>query len=188
MGDVKKEVRGAVIGTVVAAVVGGIIVWLTGVAPIVWGWLVSLPGIVWGWLWSTTPVVGWLLAVILFFAAIGTACVVAWWRESRKRPEWESFRAMAFEGVHWTWTWQGADPIGLRCFCPRDHMELRFTDTRREIFQSHNWRLICQKCQATFGAGWRDTDGAEVDAVFEIQRLIRTGEWRQAARVQAHAG
>ena len=87
MGKVWSEFRGALIAALATAIVAAVLAWVPGAASAVWGFVAWTAKGTWNWTFSTTPVYGWLLVVVLVFAVIGAWNVVAGLRAAHPRPE-----------------------------------------------------------------------------------------------------
>ena len=95
---------------------------------------------------------------------------------SRRGPNPADYREDHFHGVVWRWSY-GLDntPINPWCFCPRDDTVLvwNYSPYRTGI------DIRCETCAQTYGQFDGDMDYVQEMIVRQIDRRIRSGEWKQ---------
>lgn len=189
MSETKREAWKTAVATLVSVAVTGFLAWLVGALPAIYRWICWAIASAWEWLNTSTPILGWLIVLGTALATVGAARIASAWRrkaavpDAQPRPEWESFRSLLYRGALWQWEWIDGRVARPQSFCPRDMMQLQFIDDRGgPVGYQHCWRLFCQKCRTKFDGAWHRTDGPDQEITFEIDRLVRTGEWRDAVK------
>jgi len=196
MAKEERSLRNAIIVAIVTVAV-------TAAIPIVRDWMYAAVVVVWsgvryvGNLIAVSyPIPGWALVIV---AVLAIPSVVAGFRRLRTpapaRPE-NSYFDDDVHSVTWRWRYAGHSIIHLLAFCPVCDSQLVYEHVHPDATRYRLWqdepqatRLHCEHCSAVRAKmpGGRDYAWGAVER--EIQRRIRTGEWRQrvadrAARVR----
>ena len=172
--SIKNNVIGGVVAGVVLAIGGA--VW--AFAPNAWKWFTDLVSSVWAHLTSSASVPTWWLYVLYIAGAawlvrIGLGVYAA---TSSNEPTSSDYREDRFFGAIWRWHYAHGGPAGTWAFCPtcdtvlvysyqRDYGELKTT-------------LSCETCNRTVYSESGDKDDLVGKVHRQIDRRIRTGEWK----------
>lgn len=98
---------------------------------------------------------------------------------SPQEPTWHDYTSDRFFGMVWRWSFSSSGHVGEPwCFCPLD-------DTVLVGVLDHypdRVRFRCDTCRGEFGPVDGDRDEAIRKVMRQIDRKLRTGEWKQAVR------
>jgi hypothetical protein len=124
----------------------------------------------------------WLVALILIVAGVtlklfrrGIVTVTT------SEPDFTDYIEDSFFGAVWRWHYYAFAPSQVHAFCPTCDMQLVYHEDRGAfhaagMVQTH---FICERCKAPVATidGYLDDVNARI--VREIQRKIRTGEYKR---------
>lgn len=173
------------------AVVGGLIVaafiyiarhWLP---PIV-GWAINTLTKAWVWMISSHAVLGWVLLGLCTLALPSIIRIIRSAFRTRRPTEahGRDFTELEYDGVLWRWQYShGGDIHSLVSFCARPGCDMQIFaglgPYRSPYYQSTKYE--CDRCGHAI-----DIEGSEGEieskVMREIQRLLRSGGWKQYAR------
>jgi hypothetical protein len=176
--------------SIIATVVGGLILaavptvrgWVAAGWNVLAGWAQQL----WLWLGSTYETPVWLLAVLtLFSAAFIIPLLIRVLRPSREPTFSESYTSDSFFGAVWRWRYLGSGIDNLWCFCPGCDGQLVYEEARNDGMRPgsigippHFTSFSCERCRTERCRIEGDREHALHRVQREIDRKIRTGEWK----------
>ncbi|HYW04184.1 MAG TPA: hypothetical protein VFA86_09600 [Gammaproteobacteria bacterium] len=117
---------------------------------------------------------GWQLALILlaFLPTLGRGLrrLVDMWAGGRQR-----YRQDHFLGLRWRWRYRHGAPTGIWCYCPGDDTQLiyNYSQVDNEV------TFHCETCGKRYGSFAGDYSYVRGLIRRQIDRKLRTGEWRQ---------
>ncbi len=164
----------------------------SALVPAVRDWAVTVFAAVWsalsqGWtlIVNSYPVPGWLILVALLLAC--RAAYGLYKRAQRPSPiTWQnSYIEDRMHSVVWRWRYVGGSIDDLLAFCPQCDAQLvyeeRGPDIRRRLWDDrpNTTILHCETCSVPRATLEGDHRYAWARVEREIQRRIRTGDWRQ---------
>lgn len=173
--SIKTNVIGGVLTAAVLGIAGG--VW--AFVPSAWKWFTDLLGSVWAHLTSPATVPTWWL-YILYAVGAGVLLVVALAvRESFKKttgPTFTDYKEDRFFGVVWRWRYAQGGPTGTWAFCPRCDTVLVYS--YRHDYGDTKTTLHCETCRVDLATEPGDKDDLVGKIHRQIDRKIRTGDWK----------
>jgi len=177
---VRNSVAGAIAATIVSALIPAVRDWAwSGLQAVGAGF-----GYCWALLVSVYPIPGWLILIGIAFAV---PVLLSGIRRMRgpKEPSWDdAYCEDRMHSVVWRWQYAGRRIVNVHPYCPTCDAHLVFEELYDE--EAMRWpRTInrtafhCEHCGGirTTIEGDRDYVLAKVER--EIDRRIRTGEWKQ---------
>lgn len=180
MNSERDPIRTGIIVSVVGGVILSVVIWLVGFLPTLWGGVKSAMLWVVGLLLFKIPIPVWLFIPLI--VAVGTAVflVASRFRKPRE-PTKRDYKKDEFSGVVWRWNFKSNGQIDdLACFCPQDDTQLVFT-----MHAPYESTFRCETCGTAYGSYL----GMDVDITPQIkrqmQRKIRSGEWRKVVAIEA---
>jgi len=145
----------------------------------------------WDHLGSTVPVPLWVVYVVvglLVWAAISVARRIQITKDTGQaapdldpnpNPNPLTFRQAHINGVVWRWNWgRGFQPINLAAFCPRCDLQVPLNWPEPGL--GLNAPIVCDRCTYQLDLDFYSTAQVQSFARREIQRQVRTGEWRKS--------
>ncbi len=165
---------------VVVAVLSAVILWFLSriVVKVPEIWTYSVRGLNWFFEKNIqTPL--WLLCILSLAALIVAALIlllVFQKKSESSEPSWNDYRKDFFHGMIWRWSYSASQKIqNVAAYCPRDDTILVYgygRYDRETIFQ-------CETCKQVFDPIQGDHDNALGVIERQIDRKLRTGEWKQ---------
>lgn len=152
-------------------------------------WIGSVFVAVWNWLGACHDIPGWLLVILSICGAwVGTRVLASLRpRPSQREPRWREFKEFEFLGVLWRWDYDtGGDIFNLFSFCPESGCDMQTFGRLGRYFGDGNESTIyhCDRCGCTPDIkGGREA--IENRVVREVQRLLRTNQWKNHIRPNA---
>lgn len=160
------------------------VIWLTGFLPLLWGvvkattlWVVAL-------LLFKIPIPVWLF-IPLMVATVPTVVLVASRFRKPRGPIYLDYKEDEFSSVIWRWSYMSNGKIDhVWCFCPADDTMLVFKLPR---YVNTAPTIECETC----GTVYIRYDGSQENLISaikrQIDRKIRSGEWRKVVAREAGA-
>jgi hypothetical protein len=159
--------------------------WLIGMAKTLWH--VIATG--WSWLFSShqlsLPGVVIVLFVIVAAVVLIGFIFALWVLVGSKDADWKSFRRLSYHGMIWNWEFDALNQIyPLRALCPGKNGErcerVLYADVAFGPFSSgERAHYHCGRCGWETILDFRHPDLVEHDVKLEIDRLLRTDEWKK---------
>lgn len=171
---------GALVKGAAGAAGAALFLWFSGLLKPLWSFIHQASLSLWTHLTAQSSWPNWLAYVVSLAAA--TACVRWALRHLRNRKEstWR-FHQLSFLGVVWRWLPTSGLPSHVSGYCPSCDTRLvyevipsdRYTGTPRRI------ALHCETCSCERLRMEGDLNYMNARIIREIDRLHRTGEWKQ---------
>jgi hypothetical protein len=131
--------------------------------------------------WFLRPIAFSIPTWVLILLALAVLLVaIRWMRNVVQRvraPRWSAYTKDSFHGVTWRWDWSpdGSLVQNLWCFCTKDETTL-VAGTTTGI----DTLLRCETCDKRTGPFSGDSDDLRNSIKRQIDRKLRTGEWKTA--------
>jgi hypothetical protein len=176
---VAHPVWSSVIAGAILAALGAVGTHLAGWWPSVQVWLVSAAQRGWHFLTTSHALPGWILVLLGAAAAFGLYVLVEVLRPRTAKPDWRDYRQDTIFDMVWRWGYAGDRISNLCSFCPRCDTQVYLRGDHPSDFHPHRTVFHCDHCDTriTVNGGYIDV-GDKVAR--EIQRRLRSGEWRAA--------
>lgn len=170
-------------GVLTAAVLGaGGAVW--AFAPSGWKWFAELLGSMWAHLTGPATVPTWWLYILYAIGTVALAAVVLIVRESVKKETFTEYTKDRFFGAVWRWRYAHRVPAGIWAFCPSCDTVLVYSHDGTLFDQRTT--LHCETCERSICTQPGDKDELVGKVQRQIDRKIRTGEWKNyVERIEA---
>lgn len=142
----------------------------------VWEWLLAALKSCWSHLVTSSLIPNWVTYAMSLALAISALrwALRAW--ESRKDNH-ERFTQFNFMGGVWRWNFMSGAIWNLGVYCPTCDGVLVYEENTDQFFRTVvNWH--CERCNSICVSCKGDKDYLNDRVKREIDRLIRTGEWR----------
>jgi len=146
-----------------------LIIYAASFVPVLWEPLESLIACVWTFLLDPVSTPAWILFLLSGASLTGLVMLaVKLWPTSV--PTWHDYQSDRFHEVRWWWSYNPSpDPLP---FCPKDETRLVIDD------QHYAFRLQCETCGEIWGPFQGKFHQLQATVKRQIERKIRTGEWR----------
>jgi ribosomal protein S27E len=176
------SIKNSVIGGVLTAAVLGIGGAIWAFVPDAWKWFTDLLGSAWEHLTSPATVPTWSLYVLYTVGAAALLVVALIVRESFKKtgPSFTDYEEDRFFGVVWRWGYAHGRPTGTWAFCPSCDTVLVYS--YRYDYGHQKTTLHCETCNHDLATESGDKDDIVAKVHRQIDRKIRTGEWKNLER------
>lgn len=179
MSDRKKGMFATVLLTVVVVAATGAAVWFKAELRAVWALAQQMVEPLWLHLMTPSLWPNWVAYLVCIPSAL--AVLFLGWRYLQyRKSSHRLFKELSYLGSVWRWSSLSDLPHALQPYCPSCHGLLVYEELGgRSGSQAQSVTLHCEACQTipTEQPGTWKYLQARVSR--EIQRLIRTGEWRQ---------
>ena len=177
----KHPVRNGILVTVGSGILLAAALFVLSRIPTAWRYVASFFSRIGAHLVSHLSVPFWLFYILLL---MGMPFLGWCFLRLRRRagPRVGDYTSDRFLEVDWTWhyVW-GSTPEGIWCFCPDDNTRL----VNSEDSYRHSITLECETCKRK----WGPIQGGMYDLTNkiarQIERKIRTGEWKKVVLTQA---
>ena len=181
--SIKTNVIGGIVTAGVLAIVGA--VW--AFAPGAWIWFTHLLGSMWAHLTSAASVPTWWLYVLYAISAAVVLTVGLRVRKAVMNTESTvtDYTEDRFFGAVWRWRYAHGGPTGTWAFCPRCDTVLVYS--YRRDYGAVKTTLHCETCDLDIAAEPGDRDDLLGKVHRQIDRKIRTGEWKNYVERKAEA-
>jgi len=152
-------------------------------------WLMGVFGAAWSWLVSSHAIPGWLLLSLSLCGVWCFFCIIAKFRSppTPAEPHQRDFAEFEFLGVLWRWHYDSYGAIhSLVSFCPVPLCDMQTYGRPGRYFgpSSQATTYPCERCGHT-----AEIDGSqeaiESRVIREIQRFLRSDEWKKYIRPSA---
>jgi hypothetical protein len=168
------------------------------------GWLSGLLKAAWDWSWQSHEVQGWIIIVLslctLFFIVIIFTRIRANTAEQKRLEahrkaqfEYLAYKSDIFYEILWRWEYTPSGDIddnSIICFCRDDDTTLVYQDIQSPFRALDDIKKVAFCCE-TCGKQSAIHDGTVQEVIRkvrrQIERKIRTGEWKQATTPRAAA-
>ncbi|MBL8308014.1 MAG: hypothetical protein JNM33_15085 [Rubrivivax sp.] len=172
--SIKTNVIGGVIAGAVLAVGGA--VW--AFAPAAWKWFTDLLASIWAHLTSAATVPTWWLYILYAISAAAVLTVALRVRAAATstEPTFTDYTEDRFMGAVWRWRYAHGAPTGTWAFCPRCDTVLVYSYQRD--YGDLKTTLHCETCRVDIATEPGDRDDLVGKVHRQIDRKIRTGEWK----------
>jgi len=142
------------------------------------GWMTREIAAVWAYLLSPLSISHWLfgLLISLFALSVLTIVLLTAVLKSETAPKWISYRTDLFDGLRWSWRYQGTD-IDIRSlvpFCPT--CDLQLVPITGPSFVNRI-RFECEKCQEELLTHEGSVDSLRNKIIRLIHQKIRNETW-----------
>ncbi|WP_313074947.1 hypothetical protein [Melaminivora sp.] len=178
MASEKDGLLGALGKGAAGAAGGALFLWFSGLLKPLWSWLHQTWLSLWTHLMAQSSWPNWLAYVISLAAAL--ACL-RWarrqWR-SRKDSTWR-FHQLSFLGVLWRWLPTSGLPSHVSGYCPACDTRLVYETLVPNFDHPRRIALHCETCSSVRLRMEGNLDYMNARVIREIDRLQRTGEWKQ---------
>ena len=174
-GAVKAAVAGAVATVVLTVVVGAF--------PSAWTWFKGVVSAVGHHLGMSSGWPNWMSYLLALIAVQNIVSLAMRWSRTRNDAQ-SQFTEFSFLGGKWRWLLTSGTPSSLLSFCPVCDGQLVYEETGDGYGSRRVVKLHCERCQAVRveqGGNLSDLKGR---VCREIERQLRTGEWRQSVPVK----
>ena len=158
--------------------------------PVAWKWFTGVVSACWHWTFSSHAIPGWLV-ILGGFATCAYALKKLWdIVESKAKaagPDESDFTEMRFNNLIWRWNKNQFDAqIHVYSFCPVVGCDMQIHGEEFDQGRYVHSVFQCSRCGHKVELSGR-TLAAENQVVLEIQRLFRTGEWKQHVKPKVAA-
>ena len=184
----EKPTTRIVVTVVSGLILAGLIFIFKSYLPLVLSWVWSVTTTSWNWLFSTHPVSGWLIVVL--GAALLTVLAGVARRLCSGDPiaadDWRSFTDADFHGFHWRWQYDYSGSLSyLVPFCADRSCDLQLHPKRTYGPSGQDGtEMKCKRCGYTKFLS-DDPVTLDIHIRHEIQRLLRTDQWRSLVNNEA---
>jgi len=179
-GEASKE--RPILHKVLAGLIVAGLLWLATYIPGLWQALST--GFTWCWgkviqdislpAWALGPLV--IGDIVLVLALVGK---ILSWHRANSGPSWTDYTKDDFYGMVWRWDYSpiGGAITGLCCFCPRDDTVLVWIQSH-DLAVERETTFRCETCGIDFGTMRGYSWDIEGKVKRQIDRKLRTGEWK----------
>jgi len=177
----KHPVRNGILVTVGGGVLLVAALFVLSRIPAAWHYMASIFSQVGAHLVSYLSIPFWLFYILLL---MGVPFLVRCLLRLRRHtgPQVGDYTSDRFLEVDWTWHYvRGNAPEGIWCFCPDDNTRLVYAAK----YYPHFITLKCETCERTWGPFPGKIGDLQNKIERQIERKIRTGEWKTAILTQA---
>ena len=157
----------------------GLFLWLVGWLKPVWSFAHQAFESLWMHLMAQSQWPNWSAYLVSLLAAISALrwAFKAW---SSRKDNHNRFNQFNFLGSGWRWNTISHRPIGLVAYCPDCDIRLVYEETGgRFSDEPKTIALQCEKCDVVRTCELGDLKHLTSRVSREIDRLVRTGQWRQ---------
>ncbi len=162
---------------VIASAIIGLAVWLIGNSLGVWP---SVESYFWSlihYALESSLIPNWIILIgalsfLLFVVVILRTLWLSFFN-------WHAYTSDEFLGINWRWHWEGNEILGLIPFCPT--CELEVTGYMPE-YSEYQTVFHCDRCNTSLQSLNMEPQHIADRVIREIQRKVRTGEWRVAIK------
>ena len=169
----------AILNNVVGGVLAGLI--LAGIlyfVPGAYQWLARVWKTLWGFFTWRIPTPLWLLALLAIPLIAVIVITVTAFLSSAPPPEFQSYTEERLFNAVWRWEYGSSGIWNLACFC--QSCESRLVYSEGQIGYGGNvTKLIAEHCTREVSETEGDYDYLEARVKREIDRRIRTGEYKR---------
>lgn len=173
----KDGVSSEFIKGVGGAVGAAVCLWIGSLYAPFWKWFSGSLQTGWSHLMASSQYPNWSAYLVSLLAAISLLrrALRAW----RSRTESTSrFKQLSFMGSVWRWNSISHHPSALMAYCPHCDTALVYAHYL-DAYDRHRVRWRCQRCDLVCTDDSGDKDDLNGRVSREIDRLIRTSEWRK---------
>lgn len=179
MADEKGGIPSAFWKGAAGAVGAAATVWVAGWFEPFWKYCVGYIAAGWSHLMASSQYPNWSAYLVSLLALI-SALIWAFMAWSSRKDNQKRFNQFNFLGSGWRWNTISNSPVGLLAYCPECDIRLVYEETGgRFSDEPKTIALHCEKCDAVRTCELGDLEHLNGRVSREIDRLIRTGQWRQ---------
>jgi len=114
--------------------------------------------------------------VLLVGVSVSTLTVVLVRMVAGMRNKQHPYRRDLFFGMNWRWGYEGKQLVHLQSYCPDDDCELVYSQDKDQGIA-----FRCETCDRQYSQYSMDINYLRGMVRRQIERKLRTGEWRQGA-------
>jgi hypothetical protein len=169
------SLKNSIVGGVVSTLIAAAIVYFV---PSVWDGLKYSVSAIWFGLTYLVPIPVWAM-IVLISLILPTLFVFASKLAQNPAPSWRDYTRDRFKGMIWRWRYSST--VGgchnVWCYCPEDDTSLVYSQLGG-VYDPKQIVLTCETCGRQFGPFEGDREYFIASIERQIDRKIRTEEWR----------
>jgi hypothetical protein len=182
--DFWQDVWKKVLVTLIAGAIAGLLILIAKPLGVpLWDWMLK-------WLRAQFVIPGWglviLLTPLLFILILGFSL----WMLLRSiksdgpsnptGPFQSQFTELKYYDLIWRWNFRGHEPDSLGVFCPEPGCDMQIT--KADVSErAGRVTATCRRCRKSRDIPESSFSQARITVSLEIDRLLRTGEWKKFA-------
>jgi len=189
----KHTIRNTIFATVAAGLIVAVLLsaWFGGILQACFHWLLSVIRFMGSLLTHQIKIPLWALLILTILAILPIFRIVRTLRKKDSEPSEDTYIQDDLFGVVWRWCYSSNGIDDLWAFCPHCDNTLVYDEQRSDrrkpsrFYPPEFTKFVCENCDTKSQELLGNKSHALGRVEREIDRRLRTGEWKKSIRVES---